>query len=209
MKSLVARSGAVGIVLLLALACGLTALSRTSHRKSASPLQDATILIIRHAEKPEEGPQLSAEGQRRAEAYVEYFSHFQINTQTVRVDCLIAAADSKQSRRPRLTLRPLSKALDLKINTRFEDKDYDALAEDLRTEDHGKTILICWHHGSIPGLVQALGVDPWTLLPGGKWPQEQFGWVLQLRYDHNGRLIPQETRLIEQRRVPQDISTGR
>jgi|SRR5437899_5740745 len=203
MKSLAARFGIIGIVL-LALAFTITALSKTSHRKNGLPLQDATILIIRHAEKPEQGPELSAEGRRRAEAYVQYFSNFKVDNQFLRIDSLIAAADSKQSRRPRLTLKPLSKALGLKIDTHFDDKDYFALAEDLQNKDHGKAILICWHHGPMPGLVQALGADPWTLLPGGRWPQGQFAWVLQLRFDHNGRLIPEETRRIEEHLMPQD-----
>jgi hypothetical protein len=204
MKSLAARHGVIGTVLVLALAFAITALSRTSHHKGGSPLQDATILIIRHAEKPELGPDLSSEGQRRAEAYVQYFSNFQVDGHALAIDSLIAAADSKQSRRPRLTLRPLSKALNLKINDHFDDKDYAGLAEYLQTKQHGKAILICWHHGSIPDLVEALGATPWTLLPAGRWPPDQFSWVLQLRFDHNGKLIPAETRCIAPRVMPQD-----
>ena len=203
MKSLVARAGVIAIVF-LTLAFAITALSKTKHYKEGLPLQDATILIIRHAEKPPEGPELSEEGQRRAKAYVQYFSNFQVNTQVLRIDYLIAASDSKQSHRPRLTLKPLSNALGLKINTRFDDKDYAALAEDLQTNDHGKAILICWHHGSIPELLQALGANPWAVLSRGKWPPDQFAWVLRLRFDHSGRLIPEETRRIEEHLLPQD-----
>src|SRR5215471_18691768 len=118
MKSLAARFGIIAVAL-LALVFAITALSKTSHHKNGLPLQDATVLIIRHAEKPEGGPDLSAEGRRRAEAYVQYFSNFKVDNQLLRIDALIAAADSKQSRRPRLTLKPLSKALGLKIDTRF------------------------------------------------------------------------------------------
>src|SRR5271170_7271252 len=75
---------------------------------NASPLQDAVILIIRHAEKPKAGPDLSPEGVQRAEAYVNYFKSFQVNSQPLTLDYLFAAADSKNSIRPRLTLTPLS-----------------------------------------------------------------------------------------------------
>src|SRR5271155_5377145 len=76
-----------------------------------SPLQDAVILIIRHAEKPESGMDLTPTGEQRARAYVDYFKNFQIDSQPFKLDRLIATADSKNSHRPRLTLTPLSQAL--------------------------------------------------------------------------------------------------
>jgi hypothetical protein len=182
----------------------LSASSKPHHHKTDIPLQDATILIIRHAEKPDLGTDLSPEGERRAEAYVEYFSKFTVDSQPLHLDYLIAAADSKQSERPRLTLKPLSKALHLPINLKYEDKSYLDLVADLRAKDHGQAILICWHRGIIPDLVQALGGDPLLLLPGGVWPVDQFSWVLQLRFDHQGRLIPEQTKRIQEHVLPSD-----
>jgi len=195
--------GSVGLLLLAGILL-VTASSKPHHRKSEIPLQDATILIIRHAEKPAFGPELSPDGERRAEAYAHYFTNFTVDSQPLRLDYLIAAADSKQSERPRLTLKPLSKALHLGINLKYEDKNYRDLVSELQTKDHGKAILICWHRGMIPDLVQALGADPLLLLPGGLWPVDQFSWVLQLRYDHQGRLIPEQTKRIQEHLLPQD-----
>jgi len=190
--------------LILALVLGVTGMSKPHSHKNEVGLRDTTILIIRHAEKPELGSDLSPQGERRAEAYVQYFSDFKADGKPLHLGYLIAAADSKQSQRPRLTLTPLSKALGLKINTKIEDKDYPAVAEELRTKAHGRTVLVCWHRGTIPELVEALGADPLELLPGGKWPLDQFAWVIQLRYDHEGKLIPQETKRIEQHLLPED-----
>src|SRR5580698_4075897 len=39
-------------------------------------LRDTTILIIRHAEKPDAGYELAPAGQERARAYVNYFKTF-------------------------------------------------------------------------------------------------------------------------------------
>jgi hypothetical protein len=49
--------------------------------------------------------------------------------------------------------------------------------------------LICWHHGNIPQLLRALGADPNTLLHKGKWPNDVYDWLIQLRYDENGHLL--------------------
>lgn len=172
---------------------------------SAAPaLQDAVILIIRHAEKPESGPELSPEGVQRAQAYVNYFKNFQLDSKPLKLDCLIATADTKGSHRPRLTLTPLSLALKLPIETAFKDKEFAALARDLETTPHGKHILICWHHGAIPDLLRALGADPAKLLPQGKWPSTDFGWLIELRYDHDGKLIPSECKRINEHLMPDD-----
>jgi len=191
-----------GLMLLAAIA--LITTSFKQHHKSEIPLQDATVLIIRHAEKPAFGPELSPEGERRAEAYVRYFTDFKVDSQPLKLDYLIAAADSKQSQRPRLTLKPLSKALRIGINLKYEDKNYRDLVSELQNKNHGSAILICWHRGIIPDLVQALGGDPLELLPGGVWPVDQFSWVLQLRYDHQGRPIRGETKRIQEHLLPGD-----
>lgn len=195
-------TGSVGLLLLAGML--LFTASSKPHPGRDIPLQDTTILIIRHAEKPDFGPELSPQGKLRAEAYVDYFTHFKVGSEPLRLEYLAAAADSKQSHRSRLTLKPLSKALHLPINLRYEDKEFHELASELRTKDHGKSILICWHRGLIPDLVQALGGDPLLLLPRGVWPVDQFSWVLQLRYDHQGRLIPEETKRFQQHLLPAD-----
>jgi hypothetical protein len=155
----------------------------------SSGLKDTTVLVIRHAEKPDEGYDLTPVGYQRAKAYVRYFQNLTIDGKPVTLDHLFAAADSKGSHRPRLTLEPLSKATGLPIDQRFEAKQYQGLASDLRAKPHGAQILICWHHGDIPELLQALGANPEKLLPHGKWPDDVFGWMIQLRYNDKGELV--------------------
>ena len=41
-------------------------------------LSNATILIVRHAEKPSHATDLSPAGQMRAEVYAQYFRHFEL-----------------------------------------------------------------------------------------------------------------------------------
>jgi len=188
------------------LLCGLLALSTPTQAKDKAGddagLKNAVILMIRHGEKPDKGAELSKAGQKRAKAYVKYFESFTVNSTPLKLDGLFATADTKTSHRPRLTIEPLSKALGLEIDARFQDTQNKELAEAIRKQPAGKHFLICWHHEVMPKLVSALGADPATLFPGGKWPDDVYGWVIQLRYGPDGRLI--EAKRINENLMPGD-----
>ncbi len=186
----------------------VSAFAKTPNEKTSkgdfNALKNTVILIIRHAEKPASGVELSPEGEKRAGAYVGYFQKFTIDGKPVKLDYLFATADSAKSHRPRLTITPLSKALGIKIDHRFKDDDFSELAREIQNHPHGRNILICWHHGKIPALLNALGADPKQLLPNGKWPEDVFGWLIQLRYDENGKLF--QSRCIDEDLMPGDSS---
>jgi hypothetical protein len=160
---------------------------------------DATILIVRHADKPDKGggPGLIPAGEARARAYVQVFGPTPAGVlNTVwrdepprRIDALVATIDTAKSARPRLTLEPISKALNLPIQQPCENDDVAGLAKWLAEHEGGRTTLIAWHHGRIPKLLAALGADPDALIPGGVWPDATYDWVIELRYDARGKLI--------------------
>jgi hypothetical protein len=192
-------------MILAATAClAQTPASPAPAAKEPNALRNVVILIVRHAEKPESGMELTPAGAQRAEAYTNYFRKFAVDSKPLHLDCLIAAADSKNSHRSRLTLEPLSKSLGLPLDLRYADNQAAELAGELRARPHGQQILIAWHHGQIPTLIEGLGGDPARLLPGGKWPDEVYSWVIQLRYDAEGRLIPGETKCIHENLMPGD-----
>jgi len=164
-------------------------------------LNNATILIIRHGEKPDKGDGLSKAGKERAKAYVDYFKNFTVDSNPLKVDYLFSTADSKDSCRTRLTIEPLSKAIGLPIDSRFQYTDVQGLAGAIKAKPPGKQFLVCWHHGEIPQLTSALGADPKTLFRDGKWPEDVYDWVIQLRYDANGHLI-------DAKRITEDIKLG-
>jgi broad specificity phosphatase PhoE len=160
--------------------------------------KNSVILIIRHAEDPANGHGLSARGEQRAEAYINYFQNFTVDSKRLEPNAVVVAADSKQSHRPRLTVEPFAKAAKLPIDSRFANKQPADLAVALRANYQGKVILVCWHHGQIPTLLRALGGDPGTLLPNGKWPRTVYDWVIMVSFDENGRVIPESTRRISE-----------
>lgn len=174
---------------LLALAIPAAMFGKPPTDQKFTAPKNAVILVIRHADKPAAGHTLSAAGEARAQAYVNYFENYQVAGQPHRPDYLFAAKDSANSHRSRLTLEPTAKALGLTIDYQFSNNQFQQLAQAIQNHPPGTNILICWHHGNIPQLLRALGADPKKLLPDGKWPDDEFGWLIQLRYDADGHLF--------------------
>jgi hypothetical protein len=136
-----------------------------------------TILIIRHAEKPEQGPHLSDIGTRRADALIALF-----RTCFRKPDKLIAAADSAKSSRPRETLEPMSRAFNLPIDA--STLDVNVVAERLRDDPAGSLILISWRHQSLPALARALGASD---VPAA-WPTDIYDRIWRLMPVADGAL---------------------
>ena len=152
----------------------------------------ALILLMRHAEKPLDprDPNLSDAGKARADALSRY-----IPEDVATPDFLFASAASKHSVRPIQTLTPLSERLSLPINTGFADQDYPVLSGELFSDPQcaGKTILVCWHHGNLPGLALDLNA-PESDVPN-PWDPKVFNLILKLDYGNGS--IPIVTRITE------------
>lgn len=115
------------------------------------------IVVLRHAEKPDDAtdPHLSLAGELRARMLASLIPQRFPNP-----DFLVAAAPSKDSVRPVETLTPLATKLGMELDQKIADKDYPKLAADLLNKPKyaDKLVIVCWHHGHIPGLAVALGV---------------------------------------------------
>lgn len=159
-----------------------------AHDTAVGP-KDGTVLIIRHGEKPASGTGLSPIGQERAQKYIGYFQQLKIDGHSATPVYVFATADSKSSHRPWLTVKPTVKTLKLPDNHSIADADYAQVASQL-TDGHydHSTTLVCWHHGKIPDLMKTLGAKPKPLLGSKKWNPQVFGWLVELEYDHHGKL---------------------
>ena len=186
----------------LALGCLVSAApNRVGHLptvQESNALDNADVIIIRHAERPDLEDALTPAGKARAKAYAGYFQNLTINGQLVHFTHLVA----EKSKRTRETLEPLSRAMATPLDTRFATKEDAPLAADLTQHGHGRTILICWHHHNIPLLIKALGGDPDKFLPGGKWPDSVYDWMVDMHYDGSGHL--QSETLIHEHLMPND-----
>jgi hypothetical protein len=177
------------LFVLFAFAFSTAGIAALAQNEKVSGLENAVILIIRHAEDADTGYDLSPAGEARAEACVNYFKNLEIDGKPLKLDHIFATRDTRNSHRPRLTVEPTAQKLGLTIDDRFKNRQFLDLVNDIKSWPHGEDVLIAWHHGKIPQLLRALGADPAILLPNGKWPDNSFGWLIQLRYDQNGHLF--------------------
>jgi broad specificity phosphatase PhoE len=166
------------LVYLLALLIGLTVGFAQTVRPPQPP---ATILLIRHAEKLDDGRiDLSPTGFERARLLPKVFaSGARPDLPTPQV--LFATHVSAHSNRPVQTVTPLAKALHLLIDDSFKNDNYAGLAAALLSGKYaGKVVLVVWHRGSIPQLATALGATP----PYPSWPEQQYDRIWRIDYSH-------------------------
>jgi phosphohistidine phosphatase SixA len=152
------------------------------------------IILMRHADKPNDpdDEDLSQAGFARAEHLVTYIP------QTFgKPDDIMASAHSKHSNRPTETVTPLAASLGINVEHDFENDDFEDLVDEIfsEAEFHGKTIVICWHHGKLPAIAALLGA------PAGSypdpWPEDTYNLILDFHYDPNSGKQPSVTRVIE------------
>jgi phosphohistidine phosphatase SixA len=152
------------------------------------------IILMRHADKPDnpDDEDLSQAGFARAEHLVTYIP------QTFgKPDYIMASAHSKHSNRPTETVTPLAASLGINVEHDFENDDFEDLVDEIfsEAEFHGKTIVICWHHGKLPAIAALLGA------PAGSypdpWPEDTYNLILDFHYDPNSGKQPSVTRVIE------------
>jgi hypothetical protein len=161
------------------------------HAPDKPLVRPRSILLIRHAEKPADAADtgLSPAGKTRADALPELFQKATDRPDPLPTpDFIFATKPSNHSRRPVETVTPLAKALKLEVGAGYANDDYPDLAEELYTNPkyEGKTVLICWHHGTLPELAGALGA------PGvpDKWKDAVFDRVWVVTFDEKGKANP-------------------
>lgn len=194
--------------LLVAVALTVSVLALSFAQDSAAPgLRNVTVLIVRHAEKPDVGRELNARGEQRAAAYSDYFNPLKLAGEALTPQRLIATADSPESIRPRQTLIPLSKRLQLPIEQPFANSKVDKLVSLLRESNQAKTVLIAWHHGHINKLIAAFGGDGPALIGQAKWPVDTYDWLIVLRFDDKGQLMQSRSQKIQEHLLPGDVGS--
>jgi hypothetical protein len=173
--------------------------------------KNTNILMVRHAEKPDSGWDLSVPGQERAHAYAVYFQNYILNGTVLELNVHIRHRRLVAEPSPSTTIEPLNEAMGMEINDKYQENDYQKLADHIleNSKYDQSNILICWHHGEILELAAALGVDanklpPESHWPSPPWPGEVFGWLLQACYDAEGNPIASQTICINQQLMYDD-----
>ena len=157
----------------------------------------AQVILLRHAEKPEEvwDPHLSPRGEERARALVSFFTNTPALTGNGLPVALFAARPKGHGGGGRTgeTLEPLAKQLNLPVQTPYYSTDYASLVKAImnRGEYDGKTVVVCWVHTALPDLAKEFGVKSAPV----RWKDEVFdrAWIIRFT-DKKAKLteIPQK-----------------
>ena len=134
------------------------------------------IILMRHADKPDDpdDPDLSAAGVTRAEHLATYIP------QTFgKPDYIIATARSKHSDRPLETVEPLAQAVGVSVQHDIRDKDFEDLVDEIFSDAayRGKTVVISWHHGTLPAIAALLGARRGATRIRGPTIRTMSSWI--------------------------------
>lgn len=132
----------LGVVLALLLVTAVSAAAQTT-----------TVILVRHGEKaaaPENNPPLTEAGRTRAEALRDALK-----------DSGISVIYSTPTARAVQTAEPLAKALGLSVSETPINGGLQAflngLADKIRKENRGQTVLVVGHSNTVPQTIAALG----------------------------------------------------
>jgi len=148
------------------------------------------VMLIRHAEKPASGNDLSAMGWRRAECIRDLFQ----KNETLFPKKIYAQKASKKndetipdSRRQIETVAPLARALGYTIDNRFTSFEIDDLCKDIAglSEDQFP-VLVSWNHDGIKNFLINFGMK-YQIAP--TYPSKRYDLIFSIETDQNGEAI--------------------
>lgn len=149
------------ILLVVLIEISVSAIPFSSVAKTTSPDENLKVVIIRHGEKPEDGHNLSCQGENRALQLVTALSRKFNKPDFAYVPSLKLGKTTKHARMFQ-TVTPLAIKYNLSIDSQFDAEDYEKIAGHILKKTG--TLLMVWKHSAIQPLAKELGVDsppPW------------------------------------------------
>jgi len=149
------------------------------------------VILIRHAEKPASGNDLSAMGWRRTECIRDLF----LNNDELRPNKIYAQKASKKkdeelpdSRRPIETVAPLARKLNLVIDNTYTTIELDELTKDIATlTEEQYPVLVAWNHDEIKNFLINFGMK-YQIAPNYPAKRYDLVWVAEPDPDNKGEI---------------------
>jgi hypothetical protein len=163
--------------LFLSLFCGLVLLCNCNANGQGNDLK---LVFIRHAERPQNGDNLTCQGLNRSlQLPAVLYKKFGIPTNVY----IPSIGEGKTTKRARMiqTISPFAVKYSLSINSAYDEEDYNNVGNALLKE-HG-TVLIVWEHKNIGPILVYLGVKGKL-----KWPNDDYDsiWIVTF---HKGKAV--------------------
>jgi len=145
---------------------------RNIAQTAAQTQNDLKIILIRHAEKPEKGGNLTCKGLNRS-LQLPGVIHQKFGIPDFTYIPSLKMGEKTSHARMFETVIPLAVKYNLTINSKFDEKDIAGLAADIKA--HKGTVLVIWEHSVIAGIVQALGITD-----NINWPGDDYEsiWII-------------------------------
>ena len=143
------------------------------------------VIVIRHAEKPQNGDNLSCKGLNRALELTDLLKK-KIDIPDYIFVPTINTGKNTSTARMYQTIVPFAVKYNLTVNTKYNVDDTKDLAKDVLKRNG--TVLLVWEHDRIDNIVKALGVQN---VP--KWPGNDFDsiWIIDFE---NGKATMRKDR---------------
>ncbi|MEI8279543.1 MAG: histidine phosphatase family protein [Bacteroidota bacterium] len=137
------------------LVCVIFSLCNTYTFAQAKVDASLKVVILRHAEKPKKGDNLTCQGLNRAmQIPAVLVPKFGIPDYTYVP--MMSHKESTNHARMMETVMPLAVKYNLTINSQYDKKDAEHVAADIKTKKG--TVLMVWEHHALTDIVKALGV---------------------------------------------------
>ena len=143
------------------------------------PGKDLQVVLIRHAEKPEYGDDLTCQGVNRSRALPGVL-YAKFGLPAVIYVPSVEGKKANKHERMTQTIAPFADKYHLSLNHDFDVDDAKALAREILQQKG--TILVVWEHKRLPDIARALGVEDKL-----KWPDGDFDgiWIIRI---HKGKV---------------------
>ena len=120
-----------------------------------------TVILVRHAEKKIEpnnpDPDLTPEGEQRAQEIARVFANAGINT-----------IFATQYKRTQQTVKPLSDQIHVPV-TLLDANQTDELVKRIQTSLRGQIIFVAGHNNTVPAIASALGGESLPVIPDNEY----------------------------------------
>jgi hypothetical protein len=158
---------------------------------SLSYAMPAQVILIRHAEKEDNGNELNAKGFQRANALPKFFETNSVINSVGPVDVIYAMAPHSDDGSVRAieTMTPTAEALGIKLDKNYTRDEVSAVTNEILHSPalDGKNIVMCWEHQVIPQLASALGANA-----PDDWEGSVFDRAWVLKFDAGGKVSFQD-----------------
>lgn len=164
---------------LLSILAGIVVSAASVSRSSPkAPAKNLRVVIIRHGEKPagKNAYNLSCKGMNRALQLQDVLYQKIGKPDYVYVPSLTCYTFTDHARMFQ-TVTPFAIKYDLTINSKFGEKAYKKVADDVMQKEG--TVLLVWEHSAIQHIAKKLGIEE----NASPWPDDDFDgiWIIDFK----------------------------